>query len=859
MTRYQYALYLVRRTVEALAIVALAVVIVHLLQRNGTVSPASHDWALKSWNAVAFWQNRQARKARVFRVIEWWTIPALAGLVAHLIIGPKQKRPIYLKTPNTMFAYGGVRVDRNAGCRGGQIYGATGTGKTQIVINPRNHSIAINECGVEKPSWAKSRARAQFEAIRQTFREQTAEAQAEINRLVRERERLAARIEPVQDRLLDELFDAINSYQRKNPTKPFTACVFGDDAEDTPPEVRLHTRNSENELEKDWTKVWLRSGAGVTPEDALRLLSWARAANRFGVISRIPACGSQAFQTLLQEYAGMVAEDNRLNEKVNELGFLIQVKRNDLQRFADGIKDLRYRVPPYGALVLGAKGNEWQATVPMLRHYNRDEDICLLQTRPSNAPDTWTPPAQFNLISYHDLPAPTYAQLLINTYATISHKDKMDYFDNSARDQIGYGIELLRAITQDQGRIGVPEDQRVIPNLKLVCEIFTSLNNYNTFLLDLGAAPREIPETYIDNEKQPDGTYKRVEKTRVKKINPVLTSSRIAAARKEIEGGYWGLAPETQQSVMGTIRNVLVPFTEADVAEVFCETNTFDLREIESGKVICVAMPPKYSVQRQYVGTILKNLVFTIINNRFDLSEGGDGRPPDPRWKYRNLVIVDSDEHQISAGKEDERVDIIRQANGTLYGASQTRNALWKTYGGKEAASPILANLRNVWACQAGSDECAEETSKLIGEAIIAEHSYSSGRGGTNTSYREKPLISKAQIKSLSPFHVFWIPAEGKWLYKLLIAMPVTPDARIPSWWFGDWNLLHWFFYYASLPPALFGIRLHPGHDFIPPWHARAPWRAQLRYLCGLDGTFIIIRKMKRRKAEKMATPKHQR
>lgn len=532
----------------------------------------------------------------------------------------------------------------------------------------------------------------------------------------------------------------------------------------------------------------------------------------------------------------------------------MQVKRNDLQKFADGIKSLRYKTPPYGALVIGAKGNEWQATVPMLHHYDRDEDICLLQTRPDSAPDTWTPPSKFNLISYTTLPAATYAQLLFNTYATLSQKDEMDYFDNSARDQIGYGIDLLRSITDNQAQIGVPEDQRVIPNLKLLCEIFTTLAGYKEFLLRVGAAPKEKPETYWDNEKQPDGTFKRVEKQRTKTIPAILTSGRIAAARKEIEGGYWGLAEETQKSVMGSIRNVLVPFTEPDVAEVFCEENTFDLREMEFGKVVCVAMPPKYSVQRQYVGTILKNLTFTIINERFALNRD------DPQFKYRNLVLVDSDEHQISAGKEDQRVDIIREANGTLYAASQTRNALWKTYGGKDKATPILSNLRNVCACQAGSDECAEETSKLIGEAIMPEYSYSSGSNkSTSTSYREKALVSKAQLKTLSPFHVYWVPAEGKWLFKLLIVMPVTPDGKTPSWWFGDWNLLHWLTYHLFLPAKVWFIPLHPGSDFTPPWRARAPWRAQVRYLLGFDGTYITLRKMARKKAAKLALPEGER
>lgn len=840
MTRWQYTCYLLRRLFEAALVATLAAYAVHLLQTAGYLKPADHRWALRLWDTLTFWTDHVSRKTPVFRLIEWWTWPVLSVPLIHLFFGPKQQRPIYLKIPGAMYVYGGIKVDRNAGCRGGLAKGATGSGKTQICINPRLHSIAINECGIEKPAWATSKARERFEALRQLFIQQTADAHDAISAIIKQRAQLAERIDPVQDALIDELFAAIRAYQAQNPTRPFTAVVFGEDDDDVPPEVKF------------------RSGASASPEDAVRLLTWARNANRFGTISNIPHIGG-SYQSLLEQYAKLVGEDNELNAEVNRLAFLVQVKRNDLQKFADGIKSLRYRVPPFGGLFIGAKGNEWQNMVPLLHYYARDEDIALLQTRPDSAPETWTPPARFNLISYDTLPAATYAQLLFNTYSTISQKTEMDYFDNAARDQIGYGIDLLRAIRDNQSdsRLNIPPEQRVIPNLKLLCEIFTTMQNYNEFLTRVGAAPTKKPEAYYENEQQPDGSTKRVRKVREITVAAILQSPKIAAARREIEGGYWGLAEETQKSVMGSIRNVLVPFTEADVAEVFCDINTFDIREMEAGKCVCVAMPPKFAVQRQYVGTILKNLTYTLINERFALDR------KDPRWINRNLVIVDSDEHQISAGKEDIRVDIIREANGTLYAASQTVNALWKTYGGKDKAADILANLRNLWACQAGSDECAEETVKMIGEFNAKEISYTSGdrNSSSSVSYKEKPFVTKAQLKTLSPFYVYWVPAEGRWLFKLLVVMPVTPDGKTPHWWFGDWNPLHWIAYYLRFPAKLnlgfAKLPLHPGGDFIPPWKAKAPFIAHWRYLWGLDGTFIVRRKMTRRRAQKLAQPAH--
>jgi hypothetical protein len=46
-------------------------------------------------------------------------------------------------------------------------------------------------------------------------------------------------------------------------------------------------------------------------------------------------------------------------------------------------------------------------------------------------------------------------------------------------------------------------------------------------------------------------------KTRQAELPPIVTSPEIEAARREIEGGYWGLAAETQkeenrQPLLGT-------------------------------------------------------------------------------------------------------------------------------------------------------------------------------------------------------------------------------------------------------------------------------------------------------------------
>ena len=273
------------------------------------------------------------------------------------------------------------------------------------------------------------------------------------------------------------------------------------------------------------------------------------------------------------------------------------------------------------------------------------------------------------------------------------------------------------------------------------------------------------------------------------------------------------------------------------MAEVFCADSTFDLRDIQLGIVVCLAIPQKFALQRRYIATLMKCLAYQIILQRFDQTQ------EDPDWQDRNVILVEQDEWQRHAVRADCDADVVREARGAVYAAAQSQNAVWAKLGGREAAAPLLANLRNRWICQAATDECADESSKLASGRISRELSFSSGQGTrtTTVSFSERPFLSKRELRSLPPFHVVFVPAEGPWLYRKCIAMPATADGRIPPWWFGDWNPFHWVGHFLGLPERIGRVSLHPGKRFLPPWRASAPARAQLRRFLGLDGTFIIL------------------
>ncbi len=680
MDRVPYACYVLRRVAESLAIALAAALLARLLQDRGLLpvphlSPAGALGGLPRW--ALQWANRAC--------LGIW--PVAWGALAHVALGPKQRRPIYLRHPGCMYAYAGVRVDRNAGCRGGLVTGATGSGKTLCCIVPRLHSLCVNERGVEREDWRGSPL---------------------------EREFGAAKLDHARQE----------------------AAILG--------EIRL-----------------LKAGA-------------LRPAGPEPPASQIERLRLQADQ-----------------------------KGQALHRCADRCRRARYRVPPWGGFVLGEKGTEWQTVDSLLRFHGRHEDLCVIKTRPVDAPGDWRPPVRLNLLSMDRVPADTYAQMLVDTGLAVEEAQSRDeFFVPQARDKLAWGIRLLRAL-RSPGNPRTPP-----PNLLTLLEILTVPESYREFLVRAAAEDAELQG-----------------------------NAAFAEARFQLENNYWNQPADQLGGVRSTLYNFLVPFAEPEIAEVFCRDSTFDLRDIELGKVVSLAIPQKFAVQRRYASTLLKTLAYQVVLERFDRREDH------PDWLNRNVVLIEQDEWQRHAVRADCEVDIVREARGAVYAAAQSQNAIWRKLGGRENAAPLVANLRNRWICQAATEECAQESSLLVSSRATREVSYSEGQSGrtTTVSFPERPLLPKGNLRRLGPFQVVFAPAEGRWLYRTCIAMPATADGRIPPWWFGNWNPLHGLFHLLRVPERVAGVRLHPGEAYVPPWRAAAPMRALIRWLLGLDGTFIIL------------------
>ena len=72
-------------------------------------------------------------------------------------------------------------------------------------------------------------------------------------------------------------------------------------------------------------------------------------------------------------------------------------------------------VKNWGGICLDQKGLYWEILVSMATHFGRSDDLVLLQTRPAGKDMLWRPPHTINITGNPDVPASTYAKVIVDT------------------------------------------------------------------------------------------------------------------------------------------------------------------------------------------------------------------------------------------------------------------------------------------------------------------------------------------------------------------------------------------------------------------------------------------------------------
>jgi type IV secretory pathway TraG/TraD family ATPase VirD4 len=236
-----------------------------------------------------------------------------------------------------------------------------------------------------------------------------------------------------------------------------------------------------------------------------------------------------------------------------------------------------------------------------------------------------------------------------------------------------------------------------------------------------------------------------------------LASSHQTSRRRELSehfaNRFLSQPPEQIGGVKETIANYLQAFVTPEIAQVFCATaNTFEFADIDRGKIICVAMPQKFQLERRYVNTFLKMLFYTHALRRFD--KLADERRRD------NLLILWADEAQrfVTASEEGMSdyncIDVIREAQATVVAAAQSSTSFIPPLG-REKARVFTLNLRNRLIFKAADEEGANESADFLGKAKSTKKSwgYTAGKMTRNYSETEVHKIKPHLLRNL-PKHI---------------------------------------------------------------------------------------------------------
>lgn len=723
---------------------------------------------------------------------------------------------------------GDLKWDRNAFCRGWLVTGGTGSGKTQCAINIVMHQIFQNETGELAEGWDKNRLKQKESELYENFNKGVEKPKSEAEAVRKElREFKAALFRAREDHTAQEIDASIREFQQPdadsgNGEKPAQAGAAESAPQESPgtgsaaparPSITDLGNEVRDQLEARLLNLEANEdtigNAFATEQERLQAKKGqTEHGDRLITMEEVNRIGDTAMRR--KELERQVAMRQL---RVDELLSSFEERRMALTRAMAKIEETKFVEYPWGGICVDEKGLYWQTLVEMAAHYGREHHLCLLQTRPDWAPSTWKPVARLNLLSDHRIPANTYSNAIVETANTIGGGDgDKGFFKTQAESNIGWAIEFFRQVGYAQKESGWCEKtgkKPLEPDLKSLLKFLSqpkeklneTLSEYGIFIKRAAsdnsshqrpvAGGRRIKEENED-DKKPD-VFDGVEYRQNKWCFSADKHPKLAEAIDHFRNRYWSQPKDQLGGVQGTIYNYLVYFQHEEIADVFCNGNTFDFDDIEKGRIVCVAMPQKFQIERRYVCTMLKLLYYQLVLRRFDKSP--------EEFKHKNLLVAWQDEAQRFVTKHDGNVDVIREAGATTFMATQSKSSLLPPLGGKEKAEPIILNLRNRMIFKAADDICAQGSAEFLGKHEYKKKSYTQnkpmqGFKSINESKEEAFLVKPFQFREMKDFTAFVCHAEGQYI-KYTIA-PKTTDNKFPFWWpiavrkQKMWRILFW-------------------------------------------------------------------
>ena len=408
-----------------------------------------------------------------------------------------------------------------------------------------------------------------------------------------------------------------------------------------------------------------------------------------------------------------------------------------------GINQLAHQVfrnePRWGGLCIDEKGVYWETLRAMAARYGRKHDLIHIQIRPDDAPASWTPEHRFNLTGNREIPFTTYAKFVVDTATSLGQGGDKGFFKSQAQTHIAHALELLFESRQPVTLAGAFE--LLSHRDKLEQEIES--------LRDLHPAPRRV------------------------------------AVIKHFTNRFLTQPDEQLGGVRETIGNYLQYFLTPEVAEVFCSRDsTFDIADVDSGKILCVTMPQRFQTERRYVNTLLKLLFYNHALHRFDKTRSQRAQD--------NLIILWADEAQrFMTASEDGTsdynvVDVIREAGATVIAAAQSTTSLIPPLG-NDKSKVLTLNLRNRIIFRCADEADAVQAADFLGKKRVVKRSwgYTAGKRTVTYSENEEHKIKPHKLRNLRDHECVLVHCEKG--FRRVTLPPLEAGGRVSPWFKRSW------------------------------------------------------------------------
>jgi type IV secretory pathway TraG/TraD family ATPase VirD4 len=226
------------------------------------------------------------------------------------------------------------------------------------------------------------------------------------------------------------------------------------------------------------------------------------------------------------------------------------------------------------------------------------------------------------------------------------------------------------------------------------------------------------------------------------------------------------------------------PFTQPEIAEVFCRDSTFQTRDVDQGRIICPDLPQRYLSERRFVGTFLKLLFYTHALARFDA-------PRSERTKHNLLLLLaDECQHFVTASEDGlsdhSVVDVIREAGVAVIAATQSTTSLVPVLGA-EQSKVFTLNLRNRLSFTAADEADARASAEFLGKFTKRERSVTRGEGRRTETFseREEFRVKPHDLRALRKHRCLLVHCTQG--HRKVLLPPCESDGSV-SRWFRRWS-----------------------------------------------------------------------